>query len=550
MSKIALMGSWAVPADSLGGTDSTEARNRQANIHRAIQLRRIYIQMPLVGGAFSLDDTDVLCEGVSFREQMDVCARSGDAVSICLGLSQNGAENGRDYHGSRGGRSAWPVISDDGVSVAAAARVVIRYAQSIGLEVWGVEAGNEESYQPSLEVPWSQFESAYLKTLRKIETATRNLLGPGPHVISGGQSSQAELHGHRSINQAIVDAGLRGRIVGAYHGNNEPDSFFAEGVEDLFTMGFLSVVVNEDKPHNNGPNRLTDRAIIAFTRGCLACAVFDCRNVDYNGQNGCTRCSWRVSGDCGAVRDELSVLGCLGVNLDRWDEIEAAAKWSGTWQGGSAPLLPWVVEEDTGPDPIGWDKYTAMLAAEAAGNEPRRKFMFDEWRKKWSPEEDDDTDRVKCLATLVSHVRFLRAGLLKVRQELETRSVVHDLSKLSMDEFDGFSEINATAREHPHGSAKYKASMVAAKKPGGCIDRHFSRNSHHPEFHEFADIMGWLDIVEMVCDWNAAAQSYGTNTLREALPRFREQHGFSREQWWLIEQVIDFLDPAPEAPND
>ena len=384
--KIPIMGSHAVGKDRLNGTESEEALNRQINISRAVQLRRLHFVVPEVGD-IDLDATDVLCEGVSFRKQLEVCARDGVAASLTIGLSKNGEENGHDYHGARGGRSAWPIIRDDGIRVRKATNDVIREAIDLGVEVWGVELGNEESYQPSLEVSWAQFESAYISTLRKVESKVRSMLGPDVWVISGGQSSQDRLHGHTSINKAIIDAGLGDRIVGCYHGNNEPDAFFEAGIIELFAMGFKDVVVNEDKPNQNGASRIKDRAIIAHRRGCIACALFDCRHVNYNGQNGCIPCSWRVGGGCSAPREKLSVIGCNDFNPDRWDELREAAEWNGSWMGGSDPLLPWIVENGNGngdKDPLEPLANLYRRTAELAGApKPKVSDLLedDAWRK-------------------------------------------------------------------------------------------------------------------------------------------------------------------------
>ena len=54
--------------------------------------------------------------------------------------------------------------------------------------------------------------------------------------------------------------------------------------------------------------------------------------------------------------------------------------------------------------------------------------------------------------------------------------------------------------------------------------------------------MGWLDIIEMVCDWRAAGVTYGlSGGLRESIKVHHKRFDFSAEQWWLIEQVAEFL---------
>lgn len=158
-----------------------------------------------------------------------------------------------------------------------------------------------------------------------------------------------------------------------------------------------------------------------------------------------------------------------------------------------------------------------------------------------------DGDALKALATIIRHRDLMRANLHAVASELERRAILHDESKLRPDELEGFVRINRTAREHPYGSAEYVESMTAEKGLDGCIGLHYSRNSHHPEHHPHERDMGWLDVIEMVLDWKAAADAYGHYGLRESLPKHRDRFDFSLGQWWLIEQVVGWIEEVPHA---
>lgn len=183
------------------------------------------------------------------------------------------------------------------------------------------------------------------------------------------------------------------------------------------------------------------------------------------------------------------------------------------------------------------------------------------------------------LATMLRHVTELRSALLRVQQDLEARAVRHDVSKFSPEEFPGFARINSTARKHPYGSEEYRAAIRAEKDT---VDRHQRGNSHHPEYHEArvredlrrttsespgpglkwvvpveiegVDVMPWLDVIEMVCDWWAATQTYGTTPWKEVLEKQKARWNWSLEHWWLIGQVAAFLSgdaaPLPSRPVD
>lgn len=145
---------------------------------------------------------------------------------------------------------------------------------------------------------------------------------------------------------------------------------------------------------------------------------------------------------------------------------------------------------------------------------------------------------VAMLATQLRHVCHVHEALQRIVHELERRALVHDRSKLSPEEFPGFARINATARNFPYGSPEYVASLRAERPT---IERHTTNNSHHPEAHQPIKDMGFLDILEMVCDWYAAAATYGTSPMD--LAKQRGRFDWTPEQWWLIEQVASFLSP-------
>jgi len=169
----------------------------------------------------------------------------------------------------------------------------------------------------------------------------------------------------------------------------------------------------------------------------------------------------------------------------------------------------------------------------------------------------DPVDGVQLLRSYLLHCRYVRRGINRVALALNERADCHDDSKLLADEFAGFSRINKAAREHPYGSPEYRAGLKQEKPT---IDLHYSRNSHHPEFHgdpvEGACAIGlktpyesmtWLDLIEMVCDWRGAYLAYGSQgTWEENIQRQKERYGpfeqwFTKEQWWLIEQVAVFV---------
>lgn len=170
-----------------------------------------------------------------------------------------------------------------------------------------------------------------------------------------------------------------------------------------------------------------------------------------------------------------------------------------------------------------------------------------------------DNPHIKTLNTIVHHRLMVQAAIQKITQALERRALIHDESKFREDEFESFSRINQTAREHPYGSEEYRAAL---KRDGETLQLHYTRNDHHPEYYSHPDLgnfaadrygMGLLQIIEMVCDWHAAWKVYESQrapnqrstwaeNLEKQRVRFHEAGRLSDAQWWAVEQVAALLE--------
>ena len=70
---------------------------------------------------------------------------------------------------------------------------------------------------------------------------------------------------------------------------------------------------------------------------------------------------------------------------------------------------------------------------------------------------------------------------------------------------------------------------------------HVQHNRHHPEYHLDHDDMTLVDLIEMVCDWYAMSEEFGTNIddwVAYAVPR---RYHFSPDKVSTIHQLIDVL---------
>lgn len=152
-----------------------------------------------------------------------------------------------------------------------------------------------------------------------------------------------------------------------------------------------------------------------------------------------------------------------------------------------------------------------------------------------------DLDKINLLRSFIRHREYVGDALNRVADALRQRARVHDLSKLTDEEFEGFSRINAVAREQKFGSEEYKESMRRERE---VIDTHFKRNTHHPEYTE----MNFMDVIEMVCDWYGARLGYDDKrSWQEGFALAMESKGehLNEHQRWLARQVAECLEPNP-----
>jgi len=165
------------------------------------------------------------------------------------------------------------------------------------------------------------------------------------------------------------------------------------------------------------------------------------------------------------------------------------------------------------------------------------------------------------LAKIMRHRAMLKVAVGNLIQELQTRCELHDLSKLRGDEFGGICALDEATISTKYGSDEQRAAM---KEHGAVIDLHYSRNEHHPEHHAPGE-MGWLDIVEMVCDWWAAWVVYDAEKddehkttwgevldrqcerFREELTPFQMDLAVDIAAWLEPEAVIYPPEVAPKA---
>lgn len=108
--------------------------------------------------------------------------------------------------------------------------------------------------------------------------------------------------------------------------------------------------------------------------------------------------------------------------------------------------------------------------------------------------------------TTQTHVRKVRDNIGRVVSDLIARGEVHDSTKYRDPEkvlLDAMEFVNTNEGPAPYGTDEYRR-RTAMLKP--MLKHHYEHNTHHPEHYPNGVMdMSLMDIVEMLCDWQAAS---------------------------------------------
>jgi hypothetical protein len=114
----------------------------------------------------------------------------------------------------------------------------------------------------------------------------------------------------------------------------------------------------------------------------------------------------------------------------------------------------------------------------------------------------------------LDHKAKVQAAMGKLINELLQRAATHDNSKLQEPEKSGYDALGAAMQGVEYGTPEYFAVIAASQL---AVAHHYAYNRHHPEHHaDGVDDMTLVDLLEMVCDWEAAAQRRDKHALEQA----------------------------------
>ncbi len=139
-------------------------------------------------------------------------------------------------------------------------------------------------------------------------------------------------------------------------------------------------------------------------------------------------------------------------------------------------------------------------------------------------------EKYDCTKDVLRHKEIVEYWMRDFATRIRMRSEIHDDSKLNDPiEKAMFDQWTPELQKREFGTPEYKEALEGM---GEGLKRHYATNRHHPEHYKNGiNEMTLADIVEMVCDWMAAAQRKKTAiNLNECARR-----------WGLSEQLITII---------
>ncbi|MFT5526510.1 MAG: hypothetical protein ACI9HK_004487 [Pirellulaceae bacterium] len=144
----------------------------------------------------------------------------------------------------------------------------------------------------------------------------------------------------------------------------------------------------------------------------------------------------------------------------------------------------------------------------------------------------------------VRHCLTLLADATEYATELAERGRIHDASKFGLDERESYIWLTEFHRCRQNDEPfSYPEGVEARVREA--VKHHVTTNRHHPDFHDDANDMTDVDLVEMICDWTAMSQEFnqdGGSARGWADKTIGKRVQFSEAKRLFVYEMIDLLD--------
>ena len=115
----------------------------------------------------------------------------------------------------------------------------------------------------------------------------------------------------------------------------------------------------------------------------------------------------------------------------------------------------------------------------------------------------------------LNHKKRINELLIMAANELLSRAVKHDNSKLEYPEKPLFDEFTHQLGKCTYGSTEYTDFLLKLKP---ALDHHYAHNSHHPEHYKNGiNDFDIFDLVEMFFDWKASSERQHNGNIHKSI---------------------------------
>lgn len=137
------------------------------------------------------------------------------------------------------------------------------------------------------------------------------------------------------------------------------------------------------------------------------------------------------------------------------------------------------------------------------------------------------------------HIGKVQARIQECISRLTIRAAHHDESKLAEPERSLLSALGSQTNLPPYGSAEERARFDALAE---FRRHHYAENSHHPEHYtQGIEGMSLLDIIEMLCDWEAAGARHVSGNIHDSLKFNIDRFGINPQLAQVLENTVKEL---------
>jgi len=148
----------------------------------------------------------------------------------------------------------------------------------------------------------------------------------------------------------------------------------------------------------------------------------------------------------------------------------------------------------------------------------------------------EDNELERCKQETISHKSDVACNILKLCQDLKSRAINHDDSKLQQPEIGILARVTGTLKGLTYGSPEYMAQLESLKP---FSQHHYEANRHHPEhFSGGVDDMTLVDLLEMISDWTSATKKHSDGNIFKSIEHNTKRFNLSPQLAKILKNTV------------